>query len=220
MDIVRVVTTKQMKEIEDNANSLGVTYNEMMENAGSEVADLILKNTKDFKTKIVLICVGSGNNGGDGYVVARKIKNIGGNPLILMVDGNPKTPDAITNFNKVIELGIEVITYDPESSMPIVFGCDIVVDGVYGTGFHGELNRDIKMLFDCILESDAVKYAIDIPSGVNADDCTVADGAYVADLTIALDSMKNAHISSETFKNCGRVVCVDIGIPEECHMNI
>lgn len=214
---MKIVTTKEMKIIEDKANKLGITYYEMMENAGVAVADLIYKNTKDFENKIILICVGTGNNGGDGYVVARKIKELGGKPLVMIIDGVPKTPDSIINLNKVVDLGIEVIDFDSNSSLPIIFGCDIIVDAVYGTGFHGELNESSKKLFNCISDSDAIKYSIDMPSGVNPDTAEVADGAYIADFTIALDSMKNAHISADAFKNCGRVICTDIGIPEECH---
>ena len=101
-------------------------------------------------------------------------------------------------------------------SIPIIWGSDAIIDAVYGTGFHGELNDNIKSLFSAISDSDAIKFAIDIPSGVD-DSGEISDGAFKADFTIALDSLKNAHMKENTFENCGRVVCADIGIPEECH---
>lgn len=214
---MRIVTINEMKEIERRADKSGLSYFQMMENAGTEAAKIIFNNTKDFETKIVLICAGKGNNGGDGFVAAKRIKEFGGHPLILLADGSPVTADAKKNFDIALSEGIEVIEFDSSMSKSLILGSDIIVDAVYGTGFHGELKPQIKELFDIINGSDAVKYAIDIPSGINADSCTVADGTFKADYTVAIDSMKNAHISSDTFLYCGRVVCVDIGIPEECH---
>ena len=87
---MRVVSSAQMKKIEENANKHGLSYYDMMENAGKGVADYIKETTEKFETKLILICVGTGNNGGDGYVAARKIKELGGSPLIMMSDGEPK----------------------------------------------------------------------------------------------------------------------------------
>ena len=213
---MRVVNASQMKQIEKNANDMGITYYQMMENAGMCVADFVRKNIKDFETKIILILTGTGNNGGDGFVAARIIKKFGGNPLIMMVDGPPKTIDAIKNFNKAKDCGIEIITFEKDKSIPIIWGSDAIIDAVYGTGFHGELNDNIKSLFSAISDSDAIKFAIDIPSGVDYSG-EISDGAFKADFTIALDSLKYAHMKENTFENCGRVVCADIGIPEECH---
>lgn len=214
---MRIVSINEMKEIEKRADAAGLSYYQMMENAGEECTKIIQSNTKEFETKIVLICVGKGNNGGDGYVMARKIQEFGAHPLILMAEDVPVTPDAIKNYELAAANNVEIIKFNPQSCKSIIMGSDIIVDAVYGTGFHGELKPNIKDLFNIINDSDAVKYAIDIPSGINADSCAVADGAFKANYTIAIDSMKNAHVSSETFLYCGRVVCVDIGIPEKCH---
>lgn len=73
---MRVVNASQMKQIEKNANDMGITYYQMMENAGMCVADFVRKNIKDFETKIILILTGTGNNGGDGFVAARIIKKV------------------------------------------------------------------------------------------------------------------------------------------------
>lgn len=214
---MRIVTIKQMKEIEKRADQSGLSYFQMMENAGTETANIIFKNTKDFETKIVLICAGKGNNGGDGFVVSKKIKELGGHPLVILTEGSPVTDDSIKNFEIICKEKIEVLELDLAVNKSLILGCDIIVDAVYGTGFHGELKPQIKELFNVINGSDAVKYAIDIPSGINADSCDIADGAFKADYTVAIDSMKNVHISSDTFEYCGRIICADIGIPDECH---
>ena len=95
---MKIVTAAEMKEIERRANERGMSYYDMMENAGRKAAEYIKENTKDFGTKLCLICVGAGNNGGDGYVAARYIKELGGTPIIMMACGTPKTPDAARNF--------------------------------------------------------------------------------------------------------------------------
>lgn len=217
---MRIVTISQMKEIERRAAESGLSYPEMMENAGRAAADLIARNTKNFTEKITVVLVGKGNNGGDGYVAARRIKELGGHPIIIMAAGEPVTPDAKTNFNAAREQGIEIYEFNEKTDAPVIFGSDIIVDSVYGTGFHGELKSAIKRLFEIAADTDAVRYAIDIPSGINADDCSVADGAFKADFTLAIDSLKNAHVSDKTFEYCGRVVCADIGIPEKCHVDL
>lgn len=217
---MRIVTIKQMKEIEKRADKSGLSYTQMMENAGCAAAELIRKNTKNFESKIVLILVGKGNNGGDGFVAVRRIKELGAKPLIIMAEGLPTTADAKLNFDLAKKQGIEILDFDAKKSAPLIYGSDIIIDCVYGTGFHGELRTEVKQLFDIASDSDAVKYSIDIPSGINADDCTIADGAFKADFTVAIDSLKNVHISDKTFEYCGHTVCADIGIPDFCHDNL
>ncbi len=213
---MRIVSAAEMKRIERKAYESGLSYYQMMENAGKGVAEFVKKNTKDFETKLILICVGTGNNGGDGYAAARFLKEMGGTPLILMADGLPKTPDAIKNFELAKNSGIEILAFDPQKSTPVILGCEAIIDCVYGTGFHGELKENVKRLFKAIEESDAVKFSVDIPSGV-CDDGTPAENAFKADFTIAVDSLKHAHMSDLSFENCGRIARIDIGIPEECH---
>lgn len=213
---MRIVNAAEMKEIEKRANANGLSYYDMMENAGGKVAEFIKNNTKNFESKLILICTGKGNNGGDGFVAARKLKEMGGNPLIMLVDGVPKTDDAVKNFKIAQDIGLEIISFDKEKSRPIIWGCDVIVDCIYGTGFREELKQEVAELFSIINESDGIKFSVDMPSGVR-DDGSVAAGAFRADYTIAVDSLKNAHVSAAASENCGKVVCVDIGIPEECH---
>ena len=214
---MRIVTAAEMKQIEKNANDAGLNYYDMMENAGRGAAEYIKSNTKDFETKLCLICVGNGNNGGDGYVAARILKELGGSPIIMMACGEPKTPDSIKTFEIAKNMGIEIIAFEPDAaqkSMAVIFGCEVIVDCIYGTGFHGELRENVKPLFDIINDSDAVKFAVDIPSGVS-DSGAPAEGAIKADHTIAIDSLKHAHINA--LDHCGKITTIDIGIPEECH---
>ena len=208
---MKIVTAAEMKKIERRANERGMSYYDMMENAGRKAAEYIKENTKDFGTKLCLICVGAGNNGGDGYVAARYIKELGGTPIIMMACGTPKTPDAARNFELAKDMGIEIVRFDPGLSAAVIYGCEVIVDCVYGTGFHGGIREDVRPLFDIINDSDAVKFAVDIPSGV-PDDGEPAEGAIKADHTIAVQYLKHAHVSA--LENCGKITVIDIGIGE------
>ncbi len=208
---MRIVSASEMREIERAAFERGMSYYEMMENAGRAAAEYIKDNTRDFETKLCLIAAGTGNNGGDGYVAARHIKDFGGTPIIMMASGEPKTPDAIKNFELAKAMGIEIIKFDPKISAAVIYGCDVIVDCVYGTGFHGELRDSVRPLFDIINDSDAVKFAMDIPSGV-PDSGSPADGAVKADHTIAVQYLKRAHVSALDY--CGKITVIDIGIGE------
>ncbi len=206
---MRIVSASEMKEIERAAFERGMSYCDMMENAGRAAAEYIKDNTKNFETKLCLIVVGTGNNGGDGYVAARYIKNFGGTPIIMMAAGEPKTPDAIKNFELAKAMGIEMIKFDPKISAAVIYGCDVIVDCVYGTGFHGAIRDSVRPLFDIINDSDAVKFSVDIPSGV-PDSGSPAEGAIKADHTIAVQYLKRAHISA--LDHCGRITTIDINI--------
>ncbi len=209
---MRIVTADEMKSIEKAAFDAGMSYYDMMENAGRGIAGYVKENTKDFETKLILICAGTGNNGGDGYAAARYLKNMGGSPIIMMAGGQPKTPDAARNFELAKDMGIEIIAFEPDASQKstaVIYGCEVIVDCVYGTGFHGQLRQNVRALFDIINDSDAVKFAADIPSGV-PDSGEPAEGAVKADHTIAIQYLKRAHISA--LEHCGKITVIDIGI--------
>lgn len=213
---MRIATSKQMKEIERRADESGLSYYQMMENAGAAAAEVV-KSTENFNEKVILICAGTGNNGGDGYVVARLLKESGAMTFIMTSDGAPKTDCALTNFNKARDMNIEIVQFDPKTSLPLILGADIIIDAIYGTGFHGELKSEIRAFTKMINESDAIKIALDLPSGVNADTGEFDPDAVKADTTIAFDSFKPAHMSDKALSHIGRPILKDIGIPDDCH---
>lgn len=222
----RVVSVSEMKERERLADEAGLSYYQMMENAGTAAYEVIKKEYPCAKSMLV-VC-GKGNNGGDGFVVARLAANDGIDVKVILAEGEPVTEDATTNYKKLPDV-VEAITDISQlkreevatNADQIKFDVlaadnkhlrnpDIVVDALYGTGFHGNLREKGKKACDIINETNATKVALDIPSGCAADTCEVADGAVNADITIAFDSWKKVHVSDIT--NCGRCILVDIGI--------
>ena len=191
----RIVTAAQMKEIERAGDAHGLPYLQMMENAGL-AAYAELQKQFPHPGRLLVVC-GKGNNGGDGFVIARA--------------------DAILNFERLHSLPVHICT---DGSVLETQSFAAVVDALYGTGFHGELRP--SGLAACGLirrlhKSGAFVLAVDLPSGINTDTSEVAEGAAHADLTVTFDSYKPLHIAKNSAPLCGKIVCADIGIRDEWH---
>lgn len=211
----RVVTAAQMKAIEQAGNAHGLPYLQMMENAGL-AAYAALKKQLPRGGALLVVC-GKGNNGGDGFVIARAAALDGWRVTVLLAEGAPKTPDAITNFERLAGLPV---TVSRESTALETEPFDAVVDALYGTGFHGSLRP--AGLAACALiniqhRAGAFVLAVDLPSGINTDTGEVAAGAVQADLTVTFDSCKPLHLAQSSAPLCGKVTCADIGIRDEWH---
>ena len=211
----RIVTAAQMKAIEQSGNAHGLPYLQMMENAGL-AAYAEMKKALPQPGTLLVVC-GKGNNGGDGFVIARAAAKEGWKVAVLLAEGEPKTPDAITNFERLHSLPVEICTDGFGLSAE---SFTVVVDALYGTGFHGSLRP--SGLAACALmnrqhENGAFVLAVDLPSGINTDTGDVAEGAVRADLTVTFDSYKPLHTAASSAPFCGRIVCADIGIRDEWH---
>ena len=91
---MRIVTSKQMKQIEQNSIQYQMSFLRLMENAGCAAARLIADTLHDVNGLNFVVFCGKGNNGGDGFVVARKLHELGANAAVVLTDGEPKTDDA------------------------------------------------------------------------------------------------------------------------------
>ena len=127
--IAETVTSVQMKELERRADEAGLSYYQMMENAGIGAAEYIASQAP-IDEKTVLIFCGKGNNGGDGFVVARKLTEMGASVKLIMVEGEPKTEDAITNKQRCETMAIPIFpfTEGPEISLYIEEAELLIVD--------------------------------------------------------------------------------------------
>ena len=207
-----VVTKAQMKAIEDRANAGGLSYLQMMENAGQAAFDAILSHRPEL-CRAVVFC-GTGNNGGDGYVVARLLREQGTEVLIVLVGGKPKTSDAITNFYRAAMADIPMVIASllTEEDAAWILGADLLVDAVYGTGFRGELSLEAEICCGAMSKSSGYKVALDLPSGLECDTGRVADGTAAVDLTVTFHAAKPCHELAPQI--CGEVLVADIGITE------
>lgn len=211
----KAVTVAQMKELERRADAAGLSYYQMMENAGTAAAAEIAR-CKPVNGKQVLVACGKGNNGGDGFVVARKLTEMGAKVTLALLEGEPKTEDAIENHRLCAEMGIAAYSAPEESERicTAVEHADVIVDAIFGTGFHGELREQVREITGAINNANSQVYALDIPGGVNGDSGAADAHSVRADKTIVFQRLKPAHLMPAAAVFCGEVVCVSIGIDE------
>lgn len=208
------VTSAEMKEIERRADEAGLSYYRMMENAGTAAAEYIASKFPVAGKKVLIFC-GKGNNGGDGFVVARKLYEKGASIQLVLAEGEPKTEDAAANKRICKMMDLPMLGVSEEDDITASAGeADLIVDAIYGTGFHGELREPVRKITALINRSKAAVYALDIPSGLNGDTGDADPDAVRAECTIAFHRMKRAHADSRCTGFCGRSVCVSIGIEE------
>jgi NAD(P)H-hydrate epimerase len=209
----QIATSAEMKEIERKADEAGLSYYQMMENAGSGAASQIDKSFPVSDKKVLIAC-GKGNNGGDGFVVARKFHEWGAAVRLILAEGEPKTDDARKNWKLCEEMAIPMLSMDgsePELVQQIE-EADLIVDAIYGTGFQGALREPVRTLVRQINSSGAKVWALDIPSGLNGDSCEADEDTIRADGTIVFHRLKPAHVDAGSCKYCGETNCIPIGI--------
>ena len=205
------VTAAEMKQLEQRADAAGLSYRQMMENAGAAAARLALRAVPEAKSAAIFC--GKGNNGGDGFVAARHLANAGLAVRIFLVEGEPVTTDAVYNCGLARDMGLPVLALDalnqPEQA-EFLKGADLVLDGVYGTGFHEALRPAGLAAARWMNEAPGKVLALDLPSGLEADSGVAAEGAVQADLTVTFHAAKPCHRLAAA--QCGRVEVADIGI--------
>ncbi len=216
---MEVLTTLQMKMAEAAANANGTSYLRLMENAGAACARAIREEygiTAENTKKVCVVC-GRGNNGGDGYVIARKLSEIGCNVSVILAGGSPHTDQAKEMFSRVEHMPVNMITFDTNkaSALDTLLKCDIIVEAVFGIGLTRDVTDIFAELFRYINSSPAKKVSIDIPGGLNVDTGEVMGEAIKADFTVAVCVAKPCHVLLPGSKYCGKIKVVSIGISEE-----
>lgn len=205
------VTAAEMKQLEQRADAAGLSYRQMMENAGAAAAELALRAVPEAKSAAIFC--GRGNNGGDGFVAARHLANAGLAVRLYLVEGEPVTTDAVYNCGLARDMGLPVLALDalnqPEQA-EFLKGADLILDGVYGTGFHGALRSAGLAAARWMNEAPGKVLALDLPSGLEADSGIAAEGAVQAQLTVTFHAAKPCHRLAAA--QCGRVEVADIGI--------
>ncbi len=219
---MRLLTSQEMKLVEQYAANFGLSYQRMMENAGSacvrNIRNIVEQNDKVVKRNVAIIC-GEGNNGGDGFVIARKFDENGYNAVVILAAGYPKSQEATYMYKLVIDSAIPTIWYDADKAKALqtIQKADIVVDAVYGFGFHGNISENMVPLFDEMTSSPGIKFAVDVPSGVYCDSGYHDPHSFCADYTIAISALKPAHVLHPSCECCGDIIIANIRIPEESY---
>jgi NAD(P)H-hydrate epimerase len=198
----QVLTTTQMAAADAFAVAQGVTSLTLMENAGRAVAEAIGAR---FKPCPVAVLCGPGNNGGDGFVAARLLDELGFTVRVATDGGHEGDADVMA-----AKWSGETVALTPDA----LRGVRLVVDGLFGAGLSRPLQGAHAQLVEVL--NDLAVVAIDIPSGVSGDTGQPLSSVYVrAVLTVTFFRKKPAHLLLPGRALCGVVVVADIGIPPE-----
>ncbi len=205
-----------MREIDRAAiERCGLPGAVLMENAGRSVADWLESELDGLRDARVAVVCGPGNNGGDGFVVARHLANRGARPdCLLLGRASQLKGDAALNARVLAAGGLEVMEVDDAEDLEFMLdGCEAIVDAVFGTGLDREPSLLYKQSFEAMNASDAFIISIDVPSGVNADTGEAYESAVQADMTVTMGLPKLGHVLYPGRVNAGTLRIADIGIP-------
>lgn len=216
---MKLATAAQMREIDKLAieqyHLPGVV---LMENAGAAVAREVERLLGGIKDKKICVFAGLGNNGGDGFVAARYFANGGAKVKVFLIGEKARiTGDAQIHADVLSRMGVDVmeITGDRDWDkvrIAVTFS-DCLIDALVGTGFHGEMSEPLALIVDIINRSGKRVVAVDVPSGVNADNGQVQGSAVKAHLTVTFGLPKPGLLLYPGASQAGEVVLDGIGLP-------
>lgn len=199
----------------------------MMENAAASLEKAVFAYLNELKehSHKVLILSGGGNNGADGIALARRLEgNVFCSVLLLK---QPSTQEAKQQYRMAVECGVKFISYDEAVISIQEEEWDVIVDCIYGTGFHGQMSEKICSLIKCANFCSSYRIACDVPSGINKggiiDSVDERDKpvAFKADETVTMGALKTALFSDAAKDFTGEISVADLGISSkvfcDCH---
>ena len=215
---MKLVTVSQMQAIEKEADAYGLTYDQMMQNAGQGLADTLLELFAREEQLQIVGLVGPGNNGGDTLVAMTALANEGWQARAYLV--KRKKDELVRQF---LEAGGAVLTGEAafEGLAEALASADVLLDGVLGTGIQLPLKKDVAEVLAQVndimdgLQVTPLVVAVDCPSGVNSDTGEVAEETIPADVTSTMAAVKRGLLKLPAFEYVGELQVVDIGLPAE-----
>ena len=219
------MTREQVRGVDRWAiEEIGVAGVVLMENAGRNCAEIIMeKVASDRPAKVCIFC-GTGNNGGDGFVIARHLSNNGiGVTVVICGEKGKIGGDAKVNLDILEKLGQPIETLNMGGAdiagrvRQFTADADMVVDSIFGTGLKGQLKGGYIQLIDAVNGSGKPVLAVDIPSGLDCDSGLVLGAAVKADYTVTFVAAKTGFAGEETpgAAYAGQVFVTSIGVPDK-----
>jgi NAD(P)H-hydrate epimerase len=203
---MKSISVQEMRALEEEKFATGLSIYELMERVGRDCAKLIeSKLETGGPRRSVLIFAGPGNNGGDGIVAAKYLKQK--NEVYLVVPIEPKTDVARAKFIEAKNKQIKIISMD-EASM---YKPDVVVDALLGIGARLPLRGEIKEAAKLINAYNSYKISIDVPTGMDADSGETDPDFIKPDVTIALHAIKTG-MEKAGVEKTGEIFVLDIGL--------
>jgi NAD(P)H-hydrate epimerase len=217
---MKLVTVSQMRAIENEADSKGVSYARMMENAGRGLAEIVHALGGENGWETVTGIVGSGNNGGDTLVALTWLAEAGWRTHAYLVNRKTAEDPLVARY---LKSGGDITQFssdtDFDSLRQFLTDSDLLLDGLLGTGIKLPLKEEaalflngLALIFDT-LEFPPYIVAVDCPSGVDCDTGARADETLHADLTVTMAAVKQGLLKLPAFEYIGDLEIVDIGLP-------
>jgi NAD(P)H-hydrate epimerase len=211
------LSREEARELDRRASEeFGIPSIVLMENAGRGAAELLVRLGVHGP---VTVCCGKGNNGGDGFVIARHL-DIQGVPVRVYLFGLPEelTPDAGTNYRILERAGFPRHVFpgkevDGAALRQELAGAEWVVDALFGTGLKGPVRPPYDQVIGAINDSPARVLAVDIPSGLDCDTGLPLGPTVRARHTATFLALKKGYTNPEAREWLGQVHVVDIGVP-------
>ena len=194
----------------------------LMEAAGRTVVEEIEEFLLLSANKRVVVVCGKGNNGGDGFVIARHLllKNYSVKVYLLaspeeIIGDSKANLDILMKLNCIPEYPIKA-----DNLRKDLLESSLIIDAILGTGFKGNISYDIKSAIEIINASDTTVFSVDIPSGVMADSGAISQSVVMANKTIALQLPKIGNVNYPGALYNGELIVKDIGIPNRTHQEL
>lgn len=212
---LKIVTAEMMQDIDKYCiETLRIPSIVLMENAALK----ILKNVSEDFNFYVIVC-GNGNNGGDGFALARHLhifnKKV---ELFLLGKESQLSEDCRINYDIIKNLGLKINNISNLEDIGLlrerIAQCDATVDAIFGTGLNRNIEDIYALAIDIINENSKYTIAIDIPSGLSSNDGKVLGNAVKANKTITFAAYKKGFLNYGADKFTGKIIVEDIGIPE------
>lgn len=215
---MKICYSRQMRKLDETSiNEFGIPGVVLMENAAAAVVREI-EGLKLFDRRAAVFC-GTGNNGGDGFAIARLLHNKGWQVDVLLCGDEGKIKgDALVNYRiiKKLNLPIHLIGDSQIGAAAILAGKSaLIVDALLGTGFKGELSGLYKKIIGIMNDSQSFIVSVDIPSGLDSDTGFFAGDCIRADMTVTFQLPKLGLVVNDGPEACGRLIAADISIPGE-----
>lgn len=215
-----VMTRDEVRGFDARAiNILGIPGAVLMENAGKNCAEMILGRLKEPADAEVCIFCGTGNNGGDGYVIARHLVNAGVTARIVICGDSEKVKgDARINLDIARNMNISGTCLDPDAAdlagrlQDMAGQSDIIVDAIFGTGLKGKLTSQYIEIIEGINSLSKEIIAVDIPSGLDCDTGEPLPTAIKAAATVTFVAVKKGFTNEQSIAYTGDVYIASIGI--------
>jgi hydroxyethylthiazole kinase-like uncharacterized protein yjeF len=218
---MRILNAAQMREADRyTTEEIGIPSLVLMENAGRQVVAAIESAYEaPLEGRVAVLC-GRGNNGGDGFVVARTLLQRGIDTAVFVIGSvGDIRGDARTNLDILGRLGVTVVEINDEQSWELHFSeisqCSLIVDAIFGTGLKSPLAGMLETVVADVNASDIPIVSIDLPSGLSADTPHLIGDCIDASMTVTIAAPKLPLVLPPGEAYAGDVVIADIGIPYE-----